>query len=233
MYAIVEIAGQQFKVAKDQKIYVNRLAEDEGADVSFDKVLLADDGGNVTLGAPAIDGALVGAKVVKHLRGDKVIVFKKKRRKGYKKKNGHRQWLTQLEIVDISLSGKKKESKKEDSKGTETVKDAPKKEAKSSEKPAKSVEKPAQAEASDLDVDKILGSIGTAKKEDADDLKEINGIGPAYEKRLNEVGIFTYEQISNLKAADRDQLSAIDGITREKIESEEWVKQAKALLKKK
>jgi len=233
MYAIVEIAGQQFKVAKDQKIYVNRLAEDEGADVSFDKVLLADDGGNVTLGAPAIDGALVGAKVVKHLRGDKVIVFKKKRRKGYKKKNGHRQWLTQLEIVDISLSGKKKESKKEDSKGTETVKDAPKKEAKSSEKPAKSVEKPAQAEASDLDVDKILGSIGTAKKEDADDLKEINGIGPAYEKRLNEVGIFTYEQISNLKAADRDQLSAIDGITREKMESEEWVKQAKALLKKK
>jgi len=233
MYAIVEIAGQQFKVAKDQKIYVNRLAEDEGADVSFDKVLLADDAGNVTLGAPAIDGALVGAKVVKHLRGDKVIVFKKKRRKGYKKKNGHRQWLTQLEIVDISLSGKKKESKKEDSKTTEAAKDSPKKEDKSSEKPVKSAEKPAQTETSDLDVDKILGSIGTASKEDADDLKEINGIGPAYEKRLNEIGIFTYEQISNLKAADRDQLSSIDGITREKIESEEWVKQAKALLKKK
>ena len=241
MYAIVEIAGQQFKVAKDQKIYVNRLAEDEGAQVSFDKVLLADDGGNVTLGAPAIDGALVGAKVVKHLRGDKVIVFKKKRRKGYKKKNGHRQWLTQLEIVDISLSGKKKESKKEDSKKTEAAKDAPvKEEAKPKAKKEKEVsenlvtraEQRAEADHLELDVDKVLHSIGTATKSEADDLKEINGIGPAYEKKLNEIGIYTYEQISKLKAADRDQLSAIDGITREKIEAEEWVKQAKALLKK-
>jgi len=243
MYAIVEIAGQQFKVAKDQKIYVNRLAEDEGADVSFDKVLLADNGGDVTLGAPAIDGALVGAKVVKHLRGDKVIVFKKKRRKGYKKKNGHRQWLTQLEILDISLSGKKKESKKEDSKKTEAVKDAPiKEEAEPKAKKKKGnevsenlvtrAEHRAEADHLELDVDKLLHSIGTATKSEADDLKEINGIGPAYEKKLNEVGIYTYEQISKLKAADREHLSAIDGLTREKIEEEEWVKQAKALLKK-
>jgi len=92
-----------------------------------------------------------------------------------------------------------------------------------------------RAEDSDIemDIDKVLHSIGTAVKADADDLKEINGIGPAYEKRLNEVGIYTYEQISKLKAADRDELSAIDGVTREKIESEEWVKQAKALLKNK
>ena len=85
----------------------------------------------------------------------------------------------------------------------------------------------------EMNIDKVLHSIGTAAKADADDLKEINGIGPAYEKRLNEVGIYTYEQISKLKAADRDELSALDGITREKIESEEWVKQAKALLKNK
>lgn len=123
MYAIVEIAGQQFKVAKDQKIYVNRLAEDEGAEVSFDKVLLTGDGDNVTLGAPAIEGALVGAKVVKHLKGDKVIIFKKKRRKGYKKKNGHRQYLTQLEILDITLDGKKS-SKKAESKKAEPAKEA-------------------------------------------------------------------------------------------------------------
>ncbi|MGB3773784.1 MAG: 50S ribosomal protein L21 [Leeuwenhoekiella sp.] len=232
MYAIVEIAGQQFKVAKDQKIYVNRLAEDEGADVSFDKVLLADDSGDVTLGAPAIDGALVGAKVVKHLRGDKVIVFKKKRRKGYKKKNGHRQWLTQLEIVDISLSGKKKDSKKEESKKAEVTKEAPKKEVKAKAQPAQESESPKPTEEQSLDIDNVLSSIGTAQKEDADDLKKINGIGPAYEKRLNEMGIYTYEQISKLKASDRDQLSAIDGITREKIEADEWVKQAKALLKK-
>jgi len=103
MYAIVEIAGQQFKVSKDQKVYVNRLATEEGANVTFDKVLLVDNAGTVTLGAPAITGASVGAKVLKHLQGDKVIVFKKKRRKGYKKKNGHRQALTQIVIEGITI----------------------------------------------------------------------------------------------------------------------------------
>src|SRR5690554_7180741 len=84
MYAIVEIAGQQFKVSKDQKVYVHRLAAEEGTNVTFDKVFLVDNEGTITLGAPAITGASVGAKVLKHLQGDKVIVFKKKRRKGYR-----------------------------------------------------------------------------------------------------------------------------------------------------
>ena len=88
MYAIVEIAGQQVKVAKDQKVFVNRLPVEEGKKVSFDNVLLIGDGDNITIGAPAINGAQIGAKVVKHLKGDKVIVFKKKRRKGFRKKNG-------------------------------------------------------------------------------------------------------------------------------------------------
>ncbi|MBS7321600.1 MAG: 50S ribosomal protein L21 [Myroides sp.] len=103
MYAIVEIAGQQFKVSKDQKVYVHRLAAEEGANVTFDKVFLVDNAGTITLGAPAITGASVGAKVLKHLQGDKVIVFKKKRRKGYKKKNGHRQALTQIVIEGINI----------------------------------------------------------------------------------------------------------------------------------
>jgi large subunit ribosomal protein L21 len=115
MYAIVEIAGQQFKVAKDQKVYVHRLQGDEGSSVSFDKVYLLDDGTQVTLGAPAITGASVEAKVVKHLKGDKVIVFKKKRRKGYRVKNGHRQSLTEILIQSISAKGgaKKAAPKKE------------------------------------------------------------------------------------------------------------------------
>ena len=115
MYAIVEIAGQQFKVAKDQKVYVHRLQGDEGSSVSFDKVYLLDDGTKVTLGAPAITGASVEAKVVKHLKGDKVIVFKKKRRKGYRVKNGHRQSLTEILIQSISAKGgaKKAAPKKE------------------------------------------------------------------------------------------------------------------------
>ena len=110
MYAIVEIAGQQFKVAKDQKVYVHRLQGDEGSSVSFDKVYLLDDGTQVTLGAPAITGASVEAKVVKHLKGDKVIVFKKKRRKGYRVKNGHRQSLTEILIQSISAKGGAKKS---------------------------------------------------------------------------------------------------------------------------
>ncbi|APS38364.1 MULTISPECIES: 50S ribosomal protein L21 [Salegentibacter] len=127
MYAIVEIAGQQFKVAKDQKVFVNRLSGEEGDSVSFDKVLLTGDGDSINLGAPAIDGALVGAKITRHLKGDKVIVFKKKRRKGYKKKNGHRQSLTEIVIESIDVKGGSKaaSTKKEE---------APKKEAKTDSK---------------------------------------------------------------------------------------------------
>ena len=116
MYAIVEIAGQQFKVSKDLKVYVHRLADKEGDAISFAKVLLLDVDGVVTLGAPAVEGASVEAKVLQHLKGDKVIVFKKKRRKGYKKKNGHRQSLTQIQISGITAPGaapKKKAAKKE------------------------------------------------------------------------------------------------------------------------
>jgi len=115
MYAIVEIAGQQFKVSKDLKVYVHRLTNEEGSKVSFDKVLLLDDNGNVTLGAPAIEGASVEAKVLQHLKGDKVIVFKKKRRKGYKKKNGHRQSFTQIVVESILASGTKKAAAKSES----------------------------------------------------------------------------------------------------------------------
>ncbi|PWG80426.1 50S ribosomal protein L21 [Pararcticibacter amylolyticus] len=103
MYAIVNIAGQQFKVAKDQYIFVHRLQGDEGASIEFDNVLLAADGSNIKVGADALNGAKVSAKIVSHLKGDKVIVFKKKRRKGYKKRNGHRQQFTKIEITGISL----------------------------------------------------------------------------------------------------------------------------------
>jgi large subunit ribosomal protein L21 len=114
MYAIVEIAGHQFKVSKDLKVYVNRLASEEGSKITFDKVLLLDDNGTITLGAPAIEGASVEAKVLQHLKGDKVIIFKKKRRKGYKKRNGHRQYLTQIVIEGISTSAPKKAAPKKE-----------------------------------------------------------------------------------------------------------------------
>lgn len=102
MYAIVEILGQQFKVEKGRKLYVHRMNElDAGSKVEFDKVLLVEKDGAVTVGTPVVEGAKVVCEVVDHVRGDKVIVFHKKRRKGYRKRNGHRQNFTQLVIKDI------------------------------------------------------------------------------------------------------------------------------------
>ncbi len=146
MYAIVEIAGQQFKVAKDQKVYVHRLREEEGKKVSFDQVLLIGDGDSVTIGAPAIDGAAVEAKVVKHLKGDKVIVFKKKRRKGYRKKNGHRQYLTELMIEGIVAKGAKKAAPKKEKPAKAEAAPAKKSEpAKAAKKETTKKEAPAKA----------------------------------------------------------------------------------------
>ncbi|MDE0978817.1 MAG: 50S ribosomal protein L21 [Flavobacteriales bacterium] len=104
MYAIVEIAGHQFKVQKDQQVYVNRLDVEEGKKVTFDQVLLVDDNGKVTVGAPAISGAQVSAQVERHLKGDKVLIFKKKRRKGYQKLNGFRASLTEIKITNIKVA---------------------------------------------------------------------------------------------------------------------------------
>ncbi|HNR85131.1 MAG TPA: 50S ribosomal protein L21 [Taishania sp.] len=101
MYAIVEIAGQQFKVSKDQKVFVHRLDAKEGDKLTFDRVLLVDNDGKIAVGAPAIEGANVTAEVVEHVKGDKVIVFKKKRRKGYQKQNGHRQCFTAIKVTGI------------------------------------------------------------------------------------------------------------------------------------
>jgi len=105
MYAIVDIAGQQHKVSKKQKIYVHRLKAAEGSQVEFNKVLLVDNEGTVSVGVPFVDGTRVAAKVVAHVKDDKVLVFKKKRRKGYKRLNGHRQYLTELLIHGIFGKG--------------------------------------------------------------------------------------------------------------------------------
>ena len=178
MYAIVEIAGQQFKVSKDLKVYVHRLINEEGSKVSFDKVLLLDDNGSITLGAPAIEGASVEAKVLQHLKGDKVIVFKKKRRKGYKKRNGHRQYLTQIVIEGITATGAKKA--------------APKAEAKSEAAPK--AEKIVDAPVAEAKAPKA--------KKGGDDLTIIEGIGPKAAEALVAGGIDTFVKLAATAAAD-------------------------------
>ncbi|HLO57126.1 MAG TPA: 50S ribosomal protein L21 [Bacteroidales bacterium] len=140
MYAIVNIAGQQFKVEKGKKVFVHRLAGEVGEDVTFDKVMLISNDDKVNVGAPYLPDAVVLAQIVSHLRGDKVLVFKKKRRKTYQKLNGHRQNFTEILIEDISETGTPKKS--------ERKKATPKPEVTAEAAPAEAqVEKPAKAAA--------------------------------------------------------------------------------------
>jgi len=165
MYAIVEIAGQQFKVAQDQKLFVHRLADKEGTKVSFDQVYLLDDGKKVTVGAPAIAGASVEAKIISHLKGEKVIVFKKKRRKGYRVKNGHRQALTELVIEKIQATGAK--AKKEA---------APAKESKPVAKVAPAAKKAASKKAAPKAEKKDFSAMTVAQLKEEAKAKGIEGI---------------------------------------------------------
>ena len=103
MYAIVDIAGQQFKVEKGQEVFVHRLDGEEGSSMEFDKVLLVDNDGKVSVGTPTVEGAKIKAKILSHERADKIIVFKKKRRKGYQKASGHRQDLSKVLIENITV----------------------------------------------------------------------------------------------------------------------------------
>jgi large subunit ribosomal protein L21 len=202
MYALVEIAGQQFKVAKDQKVFVHRLATEEGKKVEFDNVLLVGEGDNVTIGAPAIDGALVGAKVLRHLKGDKVIVFKKKRRKGYQVKNGHRQSLSEIVIESIASSGAKKKAAPAKAKAAAPKKEEPKKAA------------PAKAKAAPKKETKAAAPKPAAKKAapkkaaKADDLKKIEGIGPKIAETLVAAGIVTFADLSKAKPAKISEIIA-------------------------
>ncbi len=136
MYAIVDIAGQQFKVEKDQKLFVHRLEGEEGKKVSFDHVLLIDSGNKISIGDPLLKGAEVSAKIISHVKADKVLVFKKKRRKGYQKLNGHRQYMTQIQIESISeVSGTKPKAEAPKA-------EAPKAEAPKAEAPKAKTAKP-------------------------------------------------------------------------------------------
>jgi large subunit ribosomal protein L21 len=168
MYAIVEIAGQQFKVEQGKKIFVHRLEAEEGTQVEFDKVLLIEDEGKITIGEPTIKDALVEGKVVDRVRGDKVIVFKKKRKKGYRVKNGHRQNFSQVEILSITEKGAPKKAvvKKETvKKVTENVvAEEPAKEKKTAaKKPAAKKEAPVKKVAEKKVAEKKPAAKKTAK----------------------------------------------------------------------
>ncbi|RAJ14951.1 50S ribosomal protein L21 [Olleya aquimaris] len=213
MYAIVEIAGHQFKVEKDQKVFVNRLATEEGKKVDFDNVLLIADGDKITVGAPAIGGAQVSAKVLKHLQGDKVIVFKKKRRKGYRKKNGHRQALSEIIIESIVASGAKPAKKAE--------KAAPKKETKKAEP---KVEAKAAAPKAEKAAPKAAAKKATGK---ADDLKKIEGAGPKAAEALVNAGYETFAKVAKAKPEELSKILSDASSRLAHLVTDTWPKQAK------
>jgi len=166
MYAIVEISGKQFKVEKKQKLFVNRLDVAEGKKISFENVLMVNDGSKSSVGTPNVSGAQVDAKVLNHLKSDKVIVFKKKRRKGYKVRNGHRQAITEIEISDIltGVSKKATAKKAELKKAVAPKKAAPKKA--SAKKESQNFSSMSVAELKTIAKDKGITGISSMKKAD-------------------------------------------------------------------
>jgi large subunit ribosomal protein L21 len=131
MYALVKTGGKQYRVAKDDKILVERIAADEGAEIILDDIIMLGDGDKVTVGTPRVDGAAVSAKVVRQTRGPKIIIFRRKRRKNHRRTQGHRQDLTLLQITGIAENGASLKPKAAPAK-----KAAPKAEAKAAPKAA-------------------------------------------------------------------------------------------------
>lgn len=227
MFAVFQTGGKQYKVAKDQVVSVERLAGEAGSPVAFETVMMVGDGGKTTVGAPYVAGATVAAEIVEQARGPRLIVFKKKRRKNYRRKNGHRQDLTLLRITEILTDGQKPSAKPAAAKQAALK---PEK-AEKAEKAAKA-EKPAKADKAEApEAAAVAGArpeLLKAPQGEADDLKKITGVGPKLEEKLNELGIYHYRQIAALSA---EQAAWVDEQLKAggRIERDDWIGQAKAL----
>jgi len=202
MFAVIKTGGKQYKVKADDLLQIERLEGVEGDTAIFDTVLMVGEGDNVTIGSPVVEGASVAYEIVEQGRGEKIIVFKKRRRQKSEKTQGHRQLLSTVKITEILTGGKKASAP--------AKKAAPKAEEKAADSDAAVTplfEKPAGA---------------------ADNLKKISGVGPVLEKKLNALGIYTFEQVSNFTA---DDIERVDNELNFKgrIERDNWLQQAKEL----
>lgn len=222
MYAVIKTGGKQYRVAVEDKITVERLKGEEGDIIELNEVLMVTDGDNVDVGTPMIEGACVAAELVEQARGKKIIIFKKKRRKGYRRRNGHRQDLTVLKITEI-LTGGKKPSKKAAAKPAAKAKAEPKAEPKPKTEAKPAAKKPAAKKEALPE-----GALFAKPAGDADDLKVISGVGPVLEKKLNDLGIYTYAQVA---AFTKDDIANVDDALsfKGRIERDDWLSQAKKL----
>lgn len=200
MFAVVKTGGKQYKVAQDDIIKLEKLDGDVGETVTFDQVLMLQDDSGLKTGTPLVDGAVVTAEILEQTRGDKVIVFKKRRRHTYRKRNGHRQYLTVVKITGVGKAGpaKKKAAAK---------KAAPKEEA-----PA--------------------AKVMEAPEGEKDDLKKISGVGPVLEKKLNALGLVSFQQIVDMTPEQRDDVEEQLSF-KGRMEREDWVGQAKQFIAEK
>ncbi|MEL6111166.1 MAG: 50S ribosomal protein L21 [Pseudomonadota bacterium] len=215
MYAVVKTGGKQYRVAKDDIIKVEKLAGDDGETVVLDEVLMVANGGDVTVGAPLVDGASVAAEILEQGRAKKIIVFKKRRRQNYRRKKGHRQHLTVLRVTDILTGGAKPSAVKK------TAKPAP---AESAAAPAPAAEVAPAAETAPMTYE--------ARPDNADDLKLISGVGPKLEETLNDLGFYTFEQIAGWTP---ENVAYVDARLKFKgrIERDDWITKAKDLAAQK
>lgn len=206
MFAVIKTGGKQYRVAAEDTLKVEKLAGESGDQVMFDNVLMVG-GDTPVIGAPMVEGASVAAEIVEQGRNRKIIIFKKRRRKNSRRKNGHRQDFTLVRITDILTKGAKPAAKKA----------APKAEKPKSEPKAEAKDEAATA-----------AMLFTAPAGDGDDLKKISGVGPALEKKLNDLGITTFEQVANFTADDIEKVD--DALSfKGRIERDDWVSQARAL----
>jgi len=217
MYAVVETGGKQYRVAIGDRLMVEKLDAEEGASIELDQVLMVSNEGKVEVGSPMVSGTSVGATVLKQGRGDKVKVYKFKRRKKYRKTQGHRQSFTQLEITSIGDAKANGDAK------AEAKKAAPKKAA------AKKEDSPKKATAKKAAPKKAAPKKASKASTEGDKLTDINGIGPVIEQKLKDLGVTTFQQIADLT---QEKAEEIDGKLNFKgrIEREEWIAQAKKMV---
>ena len=199
MYAVVKTGGKQYRVAPEDVIRVEKLEGEAGDTVALETVLMLGNGSEVTLGEPTIDGASVAAEIVEQGRGDKIIVFKKRRRQNYRRKKGHRQHLTTLRITEILTGGAK----------------------------ASGAKKAKPAAAPEADVAEVAPEFLSEKPANADDLTKIDGVGPKLQELLNEMGVYTFEQIA---AWTPENVAYVDARLKFKgrIERDDWIGKATA-----
>ncbi|NNF78851.1 MAG: 50S ribosomal protein L21 [Rhizobiales bacterium] len=216
MYAVIRTGGKQYKVAEDEIIYVEKLAGEKGENVVFNDVLMVGGTDSPKIGTPLVDGASVAGEVVEQTRGDKIIVFKKNRRQGYRRKKGHRQLLTCVRITGIGTDGKAPAKKAAAKKPEAKKDDTPAAEAKKDDKPAAAEKKPAAKKAK-------------AEEAGTDDISKISGVGPVLVKKLSDLGYTSLQQIADMtpeQVAEVDEALSFKG----RIEREEWIEQAKELI---